>query len=201
MIDSPVRISRVSLFSYTTKQTKSSETPVLFLPWTNTDLGTLSSSGSLLDKSATIKSLVSRYMTTFDNPRWVDVFQDLITNYNKTENRATNLAPKEVTSKKEIKINKAARKQYNEEVGSLTKNLEVGDNVRIPSSKAKFDKEGQTYSNTIYQVESIIGSKVQLKNPDGHVLKTKYNINVVLKVPDGSKTADTTKIKTAKKRI
>lgn len=151
--------------------------------------------------SRTIKAMVSKYMTTYDNPRWVDAFQDLITNYNNTENRATNLAPDEITVDEEKRINDKARKKYNQGLSESRKqaSLNVNDYIRIPTSKAKFEKEGQTYSGTVYQVESILGSKVEIRNPDGHVLKKKYNINTVLKVPQGSKEINTDKIKQAKK--
>ena len=147
--------------------------------------------------SRTIKAIVSRYMTTYNNPRWVDVFQKIIENYNETENRAIDLTPKEVTTEQENLINRRVRKQYNQQLNNLKNTLKVGDSVRIPASKAKFEKEGQTYSETVYHVESLLGSKVEIRNPDGHILKTKYNVNTVLKVPENSKPIDTTKIKKA----
>jgi hypothetical protein len=59
----------------------------------------------------------------------------------------------------------------------LNDTLKVGDNVQIPASKAKFEREGQTYSEMVYQVKSVLGSKVEIRNQDGHILKAKYNTN------------------------
>ncbi len=131
--------------------------------------------------SRTIKQLINKYMTTYRTTKWVDVFDKLIDNYNHTLNRAINIEPANVNQSMEAEINNEARDKY-KEIMKQIRNIQVGDFVRIPNSKLKFEKEGQTYSNKIYQIVDINGSKAKIKNSKNDELKTKYNIQKLLKV-------------------
>ena len=60
--------------------------------------------------------------------------------------------------------------------------IKVGDFIRIPNKKSTFEKEGETYSKSIYAVNSVTDSKKEIKKIHGNILKTTYNIFQVLKV-------------------
>jgi hypothetical protein len=56
-------------------------------------------------------------------------------------------------------------------------NINVGDKVRTLNSKNVFDKEGERYSKTIYEVVQIIGNKYLIKNiKTDSILQKKYGI-------------------------
>lgn len=123
----------------------------------------------------TIKNLLNRYMTANKTARWVDVLPKFIENYNNTYHSTIKMKPNEFTDEDEKAfVNSALQKtaQY------IRQNeIKVGDSVRIPVSKSKFEKEGVNFSNKIYIVEEVGISNLSLAG-----LKKKYRISSVLKV-------------------
>jgi hypothetical protein len=128
--------------------------------------------------SRTIKRRIAKYMTEHDTVQWVDVFPYLIYNYNNTIHSAIKMRPSDVTLKDENSIlNKSIQKS--EKIKNRFKHINVGDVVRIPLKKDLFEKEGQTYSSELYTVDSIRNSKVAVRNPQGNLLRNKYNIQEI----------------------
>lgn len=147
--------------------------------------------------SRTIKKRISQYMTENNTVKWVDIFPELIYNYNHTEHSAIEMEPAKVSLPQEKKILKASLKEYNAKLNKL-QDIKVGDTVRIPVKKAIFQKESQNYSNSIYTITEVGQTKISVKNSSGALLKTKYPINAVLKVEAESKENDAQNIKEAR---
>lgn len=98
----------------------------------------------------TIKSLISKYQTTYKTTKWIDALDDLVENYNTTVHSATSLAPAQVTPKDRVLIRFHAA-QTTAKLDQK-KNLNVGDKVRILQQKAVFGKEGPKWSDEVYTI-------------------------------------------------
>ena len=135
--------------------------------------------------SRTIKKRISQYFTANNTVKWFDVFPELIYNYNHTVHSSIKMEPANVSEIVEEKILNDAIKRYRT-LKKQTASLKKGDFVRIPNKKETFQKEGTTYQNDIYTIADIFGTKISVRNANGNLLKTKYPINQVLKIPKHS---------------
>ena len=143
--------------------------------------------------SRTIKSYISKYMTENDMTRWIDIFPKIINNYNNSYHSVIKMNPIDVDIEKEEDIlNQTLENSLNK---VSNKDLKVGDFVRVPLIKRQFQKEGQNYSNKVYEVVHVGINKVRLKDND----KT-YNINQLLEDQKGSIEMETQNIKQADKK-
>jgi len=140
----------------------------------------------------TIKNLINKYMTEYNTARWVDVLDDLTYNYNHTIHSAMNATPASIDRRQQgLKESNAMIHNHNLRKQNTIK---VGDMVRLPLSKSKFEKEGKNFSNEIFRV-----SEVLLTNLRVHGRQKKYRISEVLKVPLESIEGKTDNIEEAKK--
>ena len=143
--------------------------------------------------SRTIKSYISKYMTENDTTKWIDILPKVLNNYNNSYHSAIKMKPADVDIDKEEEILYKTLEESKKKMPN--KDLKVGDLVRVPVIRNKFQKEGQNFSNKIYEVVYVGINKVRLKDND----KT-YNINQLLIVPKGSTEKETQNIKQADKK-
>ena len=140
----------------------------------------------------TIKGLLNKYMTQNNTTRWVDVLNAFVNNYNNTVHSMLGVTPKSVTRQEEgLIISEAMEHNYRIKQNN---NIKVGDKVRLPLSKSKFEKEGKNFSDEVYTVNRVLLTNLTV---DGKTKK--YRISEVLKVPPSSVEVNTENIKQAKK--
>jgi len=101
----------------------------------------------------TIKALLNKYFTAYNTKgKWIDVLPDIMHNYNNTFHHQypmhTHGSRKECTRKQ---IREAA--SFKTLLLYHTKNLHVGDRVRVLRNRHLFEKEGPKWSRQIYEFE------------------------------------------------
>lgn len=140
----------------------------------------------------TIKGMINKYMTQNNTVRWIDALPEFIENYNNTVHSTIKMKPKDVSIAEQsnnilnaIEHNTALKKSHN---------INVGDKVRLPLSKTKFEKEGKNFTDEVYIVSEVLLTNLKV---DGKTKK--YRIAEVLKVPNETEDANTANIKEAKK--
>lgn len=123
----------------------------------------------------TIRTLIERYMASYDTHRFIDELPKLVTNYNSTENSGTGMSPKEALDHlDEIVELQQAKKGAFKEVHAYG----IGDQVRVLKKKSAFEKgTTQTFSKTIHYVISTNGTRVKLENHKSYPYDFLQNIN------------------------
>ena len=140
----------------------------------------------------TIKRLIKRYMLEENTPKFIDVLDDLVENYNDTPHSGiSNKTPDDVYADEKY------QKEYYEKAlshnASLQKkiDLEIGDYVRKSITKTKFEKEKQTFSKEIYVIYDIDGYKYRLMDMNGHLVSGRFKYVELQKIdPDKFKGFD-----------
>jgi hypothetical protein len=114
------------------------------------DEGDHSKMGLIERFNRTVKALMSKYMTAYKTKKWIDAISDLMVNYNHTVHSSIGYAPADVGAKEGalIRINARAKTRKIDE----SKNLNVGDKVRVRKKKGLFKKEGRRWSDEIYTI-------------------------------------------------
>ena len=93
----------------------------------------------------TIKSKISRYMTRHQTHRWIGILEPITMSYNSTVHRSIKMAPKNVTTKDEVRLWKlqyalSKRKPMPKGVPQRFV-FKKGDTVRISHLRQAFDRE------------------------------------------------------------
>lgn len=141
----------------------------------------------------TIKNYINKFMTSKNTVVWYDKLDDFINNYNNTYHSTIGMKPKDVNNLQErLIVNSAIEHNSNLKSKNV---IQVGDMVRLPLKKSKFEKEGRTFSNETYTV-----NKVLLTNLTVEGKAKKYRISEVLKVPSETEVVNTDQIVEAKKK-
>ena len=109
----------------------------------------------------TIRTLIEKYMASYDTHRFIDELPKLVENYNTTENSAIGMSPKESLKHLDelVELQQAKR--------GKGKGVEFkkGDSVRVLKSKGAFEKgTTQSYSKTVYTIEEVKGTRYTLSN-------------------------------------
>ena len=114
------------------------------------ETGQHTSLGKIDRFSRTIKQYISRYMVANDTVRWVDVFSDLIKNYNDSYNTAIGTTPNKLSSKKEKQILQETVDSFLEKTALNTKYVRVGSVVRLPLIKTQFGFDQNSYRIALF---------------------------------------------------
>ena len=126
----------------------------------------------------TLKTHLARYMTHYNNYRWIDVLQDIVENYNNTHHRTIKMSPNSVKpgaiaelawgnmeSQKVDRIMKTMGKNnfsyYSKKTGKIVSNrpkpkFKIGDHIRISLERNKYSR-GFTpnYSEIVYRITEV----------------------------------------------
>ena len=143
--------------------------------------------GSIIERfNRTLKSRIERYFTEHNTKNWIDILDQMTSNYNNTEHRSIGMPPMNVSYE-----NRAAvfRKLYPNRHIKVKCKLNHGDRVRIALKKNIFSKGYKiNWSEEIYTIDSSRQSGgicyYTVKSTTGETLdKTFYNeqLNLVLR--------------------
>ena len=131
----------------------------------------------------TIKMYLLKNMIANDNSNWIKDLQEIIDFYNSTPHDSLKgQSPNEV-AKDDWKMGEIymSRFLHNNESKQEFK-FKVGDTVRIILAKGLHDKEGQTFSNSLYTISDIVRNKYKVADADGVTLKRGFKPHELLKV-------------------
>ena len=110
----------------------------------------------------TIRTLIERYMASYDTHRFIDDLPKLVANYNATENSAISMSPDESLKNLDIVVGIQMAKKKMERAPV---NLMYDDSVRVLKKKGPFDKgTTQTFSKQIYKIVEVKGTRYTLDN-------------------------------------
>lgn len=101
----------------------------------------------------TIKSRIQKYFHQNNTKKWIDIYEDVVSNYNNTPHSATGVAPNQVT---EINRDEVYKRLYPDILLRTVCKLKVGDKVRKILEKDIFEK-GYTknWSEEIYTISKV----------------------------------------------
>ena len=104
----------------------------------------------------TLKTRMYRSFTSQNNNRWVDILQDLVDGYNKTQHKSTKFSPNNVSSKNESIVRKSLYPKAQKEKKHMKPVFSVGDSVRITKKKNIFQKGYEkTWSHEVFYINEI----------------------------------------------
>lgn len=136
-----------------------------------------------------LKNYIMKDITATGKNNWPKNLQQYLDNYNNTYHSIIKTTPNQAEEKfKEVKNNIEKYAVRHKLV--TTKNLKVGDRVRVKIFKGKLDKYSTpNFSKTIFKIYKVIRSskpfvqtKYKLINQDGQVTKNFYMANDLLKI-------------------
>jgi hypothetical protein len=108
-------------------------------------------SGIIDRRVRTFRELLEKYFTNKDTLNWIDVYQQINTNINETENRTTKEEPYNIWTEKETS------KQIIRKDKPVDK-FNIGDYVRVKNINGIFTKNSTgLFSNKIYKIKEISG--------------------------------------------
>ena len=133
-----------------------------------------------------IKRLIRNFMTTQKTAKYIDVLQDLVSNYNTTPHSSLlKMAPSEVYKDPDFQnVLKQRLESLNADTNKQI-NLDIGDIVRKAIDKAKFSKEGLKFSPELYTIHDMDGYRYVLQDMDGKIHRRRFKHVELLKVDDG----------------
>ena len=104
----------------------------------------------------TLKENIMKLFVVNKNVNWIKYIDDIIKNYNNTENRMIKTTPQEA----ENNIYKMTDiiyedKEITQKIKNEEKEFNIGDYCRIKIKRKNFDKTPQNYSDEIYYIEKV----------------------------------------------
>jgi len=119
----------------------------------------------------TIKDKLKQYFVG-DNLKWIDVIDDIITNYNNTVNRGIGYAPIKVTDAIETSLINEKREITDKFRKENVPEFKVGDKIRVLRKRKTFeDKSLPKYQDLVFKVIGVKNNSLNIIAPDG----TEYN--------------------------
>ena len=133
----------------------------------------------------TMRTLIEKFMASFDTHRFIDELPNLVKNYNNSEHTSIGMSPKEALHH----LDKIVELQMSRMGGDkVDQGFVVGDTVRILKKKGPFDKgTTQTYSKTLYKVEEIKGARFKLDNGKTYPFDKLQKIKDTQQAPEKAK--------------
>ena len=101
----------------------------------------------------TLKSRIQKYFYRSKTKKWIDIYEDVVNNYNDTPHSAIGMAPNQVSEKNRDAVYK---RLYPDILLRTVCKLKIGDKVRYLIEKEQFEK-GYTrnWTEEIYIIEKI----------------------------------------------
>ena len=133
----------------------------------------------------TLRTLIEKYMASYDTHRFIDELPKLVENYNTTENSAIGMSPKEALKHLDDIVELQQAKIKKDKGGA---EFNVGDSVRVLKTKGAFEKGStQTYSKTVYTVEEVKGTRYKLSNGKTYPYDRLQRIEETQQAPEKAK--------------
>jgi len=132
----------------------------------------------------TLRERIEKWITANKTKKFIDVLDDLVNNYNNTENISgwtPNKAHKNTDILRQIRIEKSIKSaEFFEK-----RPLDIGDKVRIKVNTNIFTKGSKPkFSSGIYKIIERKGGRYKLEKPDGTELKRLVLFDDLLKIDD-----------------
>ena len=131
-----------------------------------------------------LKKILAKYRLKYDQPRWLDIIDTVVKNYNNTPNSSIlSLSPNEASLPENS--DKIFQLNLDKGINNISESdLKVGDKVRISTISNKLFQKSDTpiWSPEVYLVVEVHGKKIQLDN------KKVYKRENLLAVPLSSET-------------
>ena len=110
-----------------------------------------------------LKGRIRDYMEANDTPRFIDVLDDIVANYNDTPHSSLeDHTPDDMYDYPGMRTKlRMADVQHNRELDRKI-GLKVGDAVRVAVGKGIFDKEKATFSREIHPIEEKVGNRYRV---------------------------------------
>ena len=127
----------------------------------------------------TLKDKLKAHFSATGKVNWINAIDEIINNYNHSVNRGIGMSPIKMNSFKEQALVEE-KKEITDLIYSSEKIINIGDKVRVKKPKALFaDKMTATYSNTIYEVVSIVCQMLDIEGDSKKWKVKKENVIVV----------------------
>jgi hypothetical protein len=140
----------------------------------------------------TLKNKMLKYFIAENTVKWIDGIEDIIDNYNNTYHRGIRIAPNDADAFIEADIvAEAKQKTMKLKANEIVYN--IGDKIRVLSTKDVFEKASTTYSPEVFTIEKVNKNSVRLSN--GTTVK-KTNAMITNEVQN--ETSNTKKVKAEK---
>jgi hypothetical protein len=111
----------------------------------------------------TLKNKMLKYFIVGNTVRWIDGLDDIIDNYNDTFHRGIRIEPNKADAFIEADIVAEAKMKTNKiKANEIAYN--IGDKIRVLSTKDVFEKASTTYSPEVYTIEKVNKNSIRLSN-------------------------------------
>lgn len=137
----------------------------------------------------TLKTRLEKYFWHIKKPKWIDILDTIMSNYNGTYHRSIKMAPKEVSleNRKEV-----FRNLYPNSTDRITPRLKIGDKVRLLQTKNIFSKGySRSWTLEIYTISAAFSDSEAdyylISDSAGNQLTQKkyfWELNLVAKAND-----------------
>ena len=132
----------------------------------------------------TIRTLIKKYMASYDTHRFIDELPKLVENYNTSEHTGIGMSPKESLKH----LDDIVELQQAKKGEGKSEEFEVGDNVRVLKTRGAFEKGStQTYSKSVYSVEEAKGTRYKLSNGKTYPFDRLQKISETQQAPEKAK--------------
>ena len=109
----------------------------------------------------TLREVLQKYFYSRDTKNWIDILDDITSNYNTTNHSTTKQTPQEVWSDKAPNRQKLSL--------PLPQKFKVGDVVRILKYHSNFTKrsDAKKFTKNLYTIIEVVGNTYMLRNEKG----------------------------------
>ena len=108
----------------------------------------------------TLRNILEKYFSAYHHHKWINILDDVITNYNNTKHRTIGCTPNE------FEYGESVGREHNEEL-MANDGINAGDKVRIALEKGVFVKGAiQKWSTEVYEVLERTGYSYKLKGKE-----------------------------------
>jgi hypothetical protein len=119
----------------------------------------------------TLRDRISKYMTSYNTNKWVDVLDKILFNYNNTIHSTTKFKPDKVGKKEFEVVQKQKLNQTFKAKNDFT-SFKVGQKVRLKKTKELFEKKsGENFYRGVYSIAEVLPFAYRIKNESGEIIK------------------------------
>lgn len=104
----------------------------------------------------TLRNRLDLYFDYTRKKQYIDVLDDLISNYNNTYHRTIKTEPAKILKGKDTN-----HQDYNK----VEQDLIIGDTVRKTLKRGKFDKGSSKFSDKVYEIDEVYNNSYSIRNP------------------------------------